>query len=113
MYTVLKKVGGGKDYIHLETLRGYCSIDIMQLQIFALLALLVESAHAFLPVRSIASRSIASTNLHLPRKSSLNAATGVEPEKFTFESNVSRVMDIIIHSLYSNKDVFLRELVRF
>ena len=34
-----------------------------------------------------------------------------EPEKYAFESNVSRVMDIIIHSLYSNKDVFLRELV--
>jgi len=32
-------------------------------------------------------------------------------EKFKFESNVSRVMDIIINSLYSNKDVFLRELI--
>jgi molecular chaperone HtpG len=32
-------------------------------------------------------------------------------ETFAFESNVSRVMDIIINSLYSNKDVFLRELV--
>ena len=35
----------------------------------------------------------------------------VEPENFKFESNVSRVMDIIINSLYSNKDVFVRELV--
>jgi molecular chaperone HtpG len=32
-------------------------------------------------------------------------------ETFAFESNVSRVMDIIINSLYSNKDVFIRELV--
>ena len=32
-------------------------------------------------------------------------------EKFTFESNVARVMDIIINSLYSNKDVFIRELI--
>jgi len=32
-------------------------------------------------------------------------------EKFNFESNVSRVMDIIINSLYSNKDVFIRELI--
>ena len=32
-------------------------------------------------------------------------------EKFQFESNVSRVMDIIINSLYSNKDVFIRELI--
>lgn len=34
-----------------------------------------------------------------------------EGETFSFESNVSRVMDIIINSLYSNKDVFIRELV--
>jgi len=32
-------------------------------------------------------------------------------QTFNFESNVSRVMDIIINSLYSNKDVFLRELI--
>jgi HSP90 family molecular chaperone len=32
-------------------------------------------------------------------------------ESYNFESNVSRVMNIIINSLYSNKDVFLRELV--
>ncbi len=38
-------------------------------------------------------------------------ATAAEPEQFKFESNVARVMDIIINSLYSNKDVFLRELV--
>ena len=50
----------------------------------------------------------------------LRAATGVvdapaetseSAETFSFESNVARVMDIIINSLYSNKDVFLRELV--
>lgn len=39
------------------------------------------------------------------------ASTVVEPEQFKFESNVARVMDIIINSLYSNKDVFIRELV--
>jgi heat shock protein 90kDa beta len=45
----------------------------------------------------------------------MNAATEApveaQPENFKFESNVSRVMDIIINSLYSNKDVFVRELV--
>jgi HSP90 family molecular chaperone len=35
----------------------------------------------------------------------------VPAERFNFESNVARVMDIIINSLYSNRDVFLRELV--
>eukprot|EP00595_Chromulina_sp_UTEXLB2642_P002669 CAMPEP_0196763398 /NCGR_PEP_ID=MMETSP1095-20130614/4014_1 /TAXON_ID=96789 ORGANISM="Chromulina nebulosa, Strain UTEXLB2642" /NCGR_SAMPLE_ID=MMETSP1095 /ASSEMBLY_ACC=CAM_ASM_000446 /LENGTH=712 /DNA_ID=CAMNT_0042116513 /DNA_START=76 /DNA_END=2214 /DNA_ORIENTATION=- len=37
-----------------------------------------------------------------------SATTG---ETYSFESNVARVMDIIINSLYSNKDVFIRELV--
>ena len=47
---------------------------------------------------------------NLPRISPL-FSTIVEPEKYAFESNVSRVMDIIINSLYSNKDVFIRELI--
>jgi len=34
-----------------------------------------------------------------------------EGEQFEFQAEVGRVMDIIVNSLYSNKDVFLRELV--
>jgi len=35
----------------------------------------------------------------------------VAGEKFAFSADVSRVMEIIINSLYSDRDVFLRELV--
>ncbi len=32
-------------------------------------------------------------------------------QKYEFQAEVNRLMDILIHSLYSNKDIFLRELI--
>ena len=32
-------------------------------------------------------------------------------EKQSFQAEVSRLLEIVAHSLYSNKDVFLRELI--
>lgn len=33
------------------------------------------------------------------------------PEKFQFQAEVSRMLDIVVNSLYQNKDIFIRELI--
>src|SRR5262249_43321140 len=38
-------------------------------------------------------------------------AAAATEEKHGFQAEVSRLLDIVAHSLYSEKDVFLRELV--
>ena len=89
------------------------------------LLLSAQQSHAFIPriSRCILPKTVSSSPVRTTTvasswrsRSPLQATTTdptteVEPEKYTFESNVSRVMDIIINSLYSNKDVFIRELI--
>lgn len=40
-----------------------------------------------------------------------DAPEDLSGEKFEYQAEVSRLMDLIVHSLYSHKEVFLRELV--
>eukprot|EP00420_Gonyaulax_spinifera_P012594 CAMPEP_0197921484 /NCGR_PEP_ID=MMETSP1439-20131203/90729_1 /TAXON_ID=66791 /ORGANISM="Gonyaulax spinifera, Strain CCMP409" /LENGTH=194 /DNA_ID=CAMNT_0043543739 /DNA_START=56 /DNA_END=637 /DNA_ORIENTATION=+ len=49
--------------------------------------------------------------LSLRRAAEVAEATDTNVETFDFQAEVGKVMDIIVNSLYSNKDVFLRELV--
>ena len=67
------------------------------------------------------SRGTCPAEMGLPRKAMASVLRGGEVyaqetaeagvESFEFEAEVSKVMDIIINSLYSDKDIFLRELV--
>jgi molecular chaperone HtpG len=41
----------------------------------------------------------------------MTTATAAKPESRAFEADVSRLLHLMVHSVYSDKDVFLRELI--
>ena len=48
---------------------------------------------------------------HVSRSSYVIASAVADGETFTYQAEVDRLMDMIVNSLYSNREVFLRELV--
>lgn len=87
--------------------------DRLALKALALLAL----SHAPLPFQHTSSVSMVpltvlaeeATEVNPDGKSNISIPDSAE--SFAFEAEVSRMLDIVVNSLYQNKDVFLRELI--
>jgi len=80
--------------------------DRLALKALALVAL----SHAPLPFQQTSSVSMSSMVL-AEDAAGVDASIPDTAESFAFEAEVSRMLDIVVNSLYQNKDVFLRELI--
>jgi heat shock protein beta len=76
-----------------------------RLLMLALLALLVLAALTGVQANEAAQQETP------PGFAPLGDTSQIQGEKFVFETEVNRLMKLIINSLYKSKDIFLRELI--
>jgi len=84
--------------------------DYLAIQALTVLAL----SHAPLPFRQSSSASflmVRAEDAAVIEDVQSNLSVPENAESFAFEAEVSRMLDIVVNSLYQNKNVFLRELI--
>ena len=47
----------------------------------------------------------------VPISDEAQAASGEKPATHAFQADVARLLDLMVHSIYSERDIFVRELI--
>src|SRR5258708_4675388 len=58
----------------------------------------------------VSSRLPVDSDEHVYGRRKMSTGTAAAPERLEFKTELTRLLDLIIHSLYTKKEIFLREL---